>query len=160
MKTIEIGQRFEMLVVVADDGARDKQQRRLLLCKCNCGMVFRAQTSLLNRGKVKSCGCLRARGNHTSHGDTRGRDYTAEYRTWCAMIQRCTNPRNNRFVYYGARGIKVCDRWRDYAAFLADMGRKPSPAHTIDRLDVNGNYKPSNCRWASPIEQRASRRTA
>jgi hypothetical protein len=84
---------------------------------------------------------------------------TAEYRAWKAMIGRCEYPRGNTFKYYGARGIKVCERWRqEFSAFLADMGRKPTPKHSLDRIDPDGHYEPDNCRWANTVEQRHSRR--
>jgi hypothetical protein len=83
-----------------------------------------------------------------------GLKHTSEYRTWNAMKTRCYNPKSNRFQYYGGRGITVCKRWRDsFAAFYADMGPKPGPEYSIDRIKVNGNYTPRNCRWATPSEQ-------
>lgn len=84
---------------------------------------------------------------------------TTEYRSWRGMIERCENPRHIGFQYYGARGITVCRRWRgSFANFLADMGLKPTPRHTIDRKNTNGNYTPRNCRWATPEQQRANQR--
>lgn len=83
---------------------------------------------------------------------------TPEYAAWGAMIQRCTNPRHPRWKYYGARGITICQRWRDsFPAFLADMGPRPSAGHSLDRVNNDGHYEPSNCRWATWPEQRANR---
>ena len=77
-----------------------------------------------------------------------------EYRSWGSMIQRCTNPRNSAYGWYGGRGIKVCDAWREsFLAFLGDVGPRPSPKHSIDRIDNDGNYEPGNVRWATKIEQ-------
>lgn len=106
---------------------------------------------------TRSCGCLSrettARRNHR-HGETANPAYVP----WVAMLQRCTNPRRDAFRWYGARGIVVCERWRDFAAFLADMGPRPSPSHTIDRINPDGNYEPGNCRWATWAEQRRTQR--
>jgi hypothetical protein len=76
------------------------------------------------------------------------------------MLTRCRNPRNARYKDYGGRGITVCEAWRSFEAFLADMGRRPSPAHSLDRRENDGNYEPGNCRWATPEEQANNRRVA
>lgn len=80
-----------------------------------------------------------------------------EYRVWCAMRERCSNARNKSFKRYGGRGILVCDRWKQFDAFIADMGVRPSPEHQIDRIDVNGNYEPSNCRWVDRVTNNRNR---
>jgi hypothetical protein len=87
--------------------------------------------------------------------------YTPEYRIWCSMKYRCNNPKAKPFYLYGGRGVKVCDRWNEsFDDFIGDMGKKPSKRHSLDRIDNNGNYEPKNCRWATPDQQCANRRTS
>lgn len=155
-----IGKRFHRWNVVALNGAT-AQGIDIVTCRCKCGTVKDVQATSLTRRKnmSKSCGCLRAE-IHTTHGATTGRRTTPEYRAWFAMKYRCYTKTFCQFQDYGGRGITVCDRWRDsFENFLADMGPRPSKAHSLDRFpDVNGNYGPSNCRWATNSEKHRNRR--
>ena len=92
------------------------------------------------------------------HGHAARGGQTPEWTSWRAMTERCTNPRHVGFKYYGARGVKVCAQWASFETFLADMGPKPTPRHAIDRINPDGDYEPSNCRWATPAEQRRNQR--
>lgn len=130
-------------------------------CVCTCGSVVTVFANSLMRGSTQSCGCYNdeMRGKaRTTHGHTSNRFYnsqSSEYNTWQLMKHRCYDPKNNRYYRYGARGITVCQRWlNSFENFLADMGPKPSPEHSIDRINGDGNYEPSNCRWATRSEQR------
>lgn len=92
--------------------------------------------------------------NGVTHGHTIGKRIPSEYNTWKGMRRRCLNPSNPRYALYGGRGIRVCDRWLDsFQAFLDDVGPKPSPAHSLDRIDTNGDYEPGNVRWATQQTQ-------
>lgn len=118
-------------------------------CKCSCGNQSSVESSALRKGRSKSCGCLQLEWA-TKHSMWN----CPEYKTWVSMHQRCNNPNHTSYKDYGARGIKICDRWRNsFQHFYDDMGKRPSPNHTIDREDVNGNYELSNCRWATKKEQ-------
>lgn len=149
------GQRFGRFVVVAQDANRCGRVHWLV--RCDCGQERSVSTAHLNGGKSRSCGCLqrdRASETKTKHGLTRGRSKPPLWWTWQQMIQRCTNPNNHAWRYYGGRGITVCDRWRnDFLAFVKDVGPKPSAHHSIDRIDNDGCYEPRNVRWATKLEQ-------
>lgn len=138
-------------------------------CRCDCGTEIDVAGGNLRRGISKSCGCLKREGGAAkvrsySHGESKraGSPPTAEYNIWGGMIQRCHNPKNAAWAYYGGRGVQVCPRWRKrFQAFLADMGRRPTPRHSIDRYpNPDGNYEPRNARWATPLQQRHNRSEA
>lgn len=137
------------------------------LCTCSCGSMAIVIAGHLRHNKAKSCGCLqregaaqraRAKPLRLRHGHAYFGRVTPVYQTWVGMIQRCTNQRGPGWKYYGGRGIKVCDRWlSSFENFLADMGEKPEGL-SLDRINNDGNYEPSNCRWATRSEQQKNRR--
>jgi hypothetical protein len=146
-KLIELtGKRFGRLRVAAYAG------HYRWLCRCDCGRCVIVTATNLRSRNTRSCGCL-----HKERVTKHGRWGSREYNTWHGMKQRCFNPRANGYGWYGGRGISVCDEWLPFEPFFADMGPCP-PGCSIDRIDVNGNYEPSNCRWGDAKQQTENRR--
>ena len=168
MKRLDlVGRKFGRWRVIAFAGIRGR--RSLWKCVCECGKAKEVVGTRLVFGSSRSCGCLniewtQKRNRQSPHprlkhgGRLKG--YSPEYTAWTNMIQRCTNLKRDTWKYYGGRGIKVCRRWRkSFAAFFADMGKRPK-GKTLDRRNPNGHYTKRNCRWVTWEIQRANRRSS
>jgi len=140
------GQRFGKLTVIEFVGTRNK--KAVFKCVCDCGNECEKTGTLLSTGKTRSCGCLAANNtDQTTHGFSK----THLYGVWSTMKSRCCNPKSQHYKNYGARGISVCDEWKnDFIAFRAwALENGYEEGLTLDRIQTNGNYEPSNCRWTT-----------
>jgi hypothetical protein len=153
------GQKFGRLTVLRLASERAPGGKAQWVCLCECGNEKTTPGLFLRKGYARSCGCLQ-REHQQTRSITHGLSRTSEYRIWGLMIDRCTNPNSPTYQHYGARGIQVCERWRKFENFLADMGNRPSPQHSIERKNNAGNYEPQNCKWATKREQTRNRRTS
>lgn len=148
---LKVGKKYGALRVISRQPISGASQ---WLCQCDCGQQTVARGSNIKRGHTTSCGCRRWKHGHASNYRA-----TPTYRTWQCMITRCNERYATEYKNYGGRGIKVCKRWKKFENFLKDMGERPS-GKTLDRINNDGNYEPSNCRWATPKEQKRNSRTS
>lgn len=160
MVSVTVGARYGRLVVVRElprTGATRRAE-----CKCDCGSMSRPYIFRLVRGETRSCGCVRredfVRGSTRHGGGRRGAARMPEFTIWLSMRQRCRDPKTACYYRYGGAGVYVCKRWSLFENFMADMGQRPTPKHSIDRVDGSKGYEPGNCRWATAKEQGRNRK--
>lgn len=164
--------RFGRLTIIDDAPSKVSAsgfEARCALVRCDCGTEKIVRASDLRNDYTTSCGCFQreevgkaARKRERTHGESRRETRTTEFTIWSGMNQRCYRQTCKDYPRYGGRGIGICERWRGpsgYVNFLSDMGRRPSKAYSIDRIDNDGNYEPDNCQWATASMQARNRRT-
>ncbi len=156
-KVIDLtGHKYNLLTVIGRDLKQNlnKNKSSMWKCRCDCGNITTVSSSNLRFNGVKSCGCLPIK-NRTKHSLSSSKEYSS----WHHMKQRCLNSNSDSYNYYGGRGITICEEWIDsFEQFYKDVGSMPAKGYTLDRINTNGNYEPSNCKWSTRKEQSINRR--
>ena len=156
----KIGKQYGRLTVVdVADRLLWRNKNRHYVCKCECGITKIINSSDLVSGNVNSCGCLKKDKNR-KRLQTHGNSNHHLYPIWKSMLHRCTNSNMPNYNNYGGRGIYVCERWLDFDRFIEDMGDRPSKNHSIDRINNDEGYNPSNCKWSTAKEQQSNKRSS
>jgi hypothetical protein len=151
------GKVFERLTVLERHPVNTKSSGGARwVCQCECGNITVVAGNDLRKGTTKSCGCWHKDNPYTKHGHVVDGKLSPEYEAWLGMKRRCSYPGATGYKYYGGRGIKVC--FNSFESFFADVGPRTSPEHSIDRINVNGNYEPGNVRWSTRSEQQQNKR--
>jgi hypothetical protein len=153
-KRIDItGMRFGRLVAIRPD--KSIKGRWFWICQCDCGKIHSIVSNALRSNLTRSCGCIKW---PLVNGPITAKKRHPLYKTWIGMLSRCNYPKDKCYKYYGARGIRVAPHWYDFINFITDIGERPHPSLTLDRIDNDGNYEPDNVKWSTKKEQAANRR--